>query len=93
MLPFEMAVKLADAGSIMPAYHDIDGVPCHADRSLLTDTLRGKWGFDGLAVADYAAVDLLYSHHAVARDSAEAAALAFNAGLDVELPATSARCI
>jgi beta-glucosidase len=86
MLPFEMAVKLADAGSIMPAYHDIDGVPCHADRTLLTETLREKWGFDGLVVADYAAVDLLYSHHAVARDSAAAAALAFNAGLDVELP-------
>ncbi|HEY3599661.1 MAG TPA: glycoside hydrolase family 3 N-terminal domain-containing protein, partial [Paraburkholderia sp.] len=86
MLPFEMAVKLADAGSIMPAYHDIDGVPCHADRVLLHATLRDKWGFDGLIVADYAAIDLLYSHHGIARDSAAAAALAFNAGLDVELP-------
>jgi beta-glucosidase-like glycosyl hydrolase len=86
MLPFEMAVKLANAGSIMPAYHDIDGVPCHADRKLLHETLREKWGFDGLIVADYAAVDLLYSHHGIARDSAAAAALAFNAGLDIELP-------
>ncbi|HTH59370.1 MAG TPA: glycoside hydrolase family 3 N-terminal domain-containing protein [Paraburkholderia sp.] len=86
MLPFEMAVKLANAGSIMPAYHDIDGVPCHGDRKLLQETLREKWGFDGIVVADYAGVDLLYSHHAVARDSASAAALAFNAGLDVELP-------
>ncbi|CAG4904262.1 glycoside hydrolase family 3 N-terminal domain-containing protein [Paraburkholderia gardini] len=86
MLPFEMAVKLANAGSVMPAYHDIDGVPCHADRTLLQETLREKWGFDGLVVADYAGVDLLYGHHAVARDSAAAAALAFNAGLDVELP-------
>ncbi|MGF6266595.1 beta-glucosidase-like glycosyl hydrolase [Paraburkholderia youngii] len=86
MLPFEMAVKLANAGSVMPAYHDVDGVPCHGDRTLLHDTLREKWGFDGLVVADYAGVDLLYSHHAVARDSASAAALAFNSGLDVELP-------
>ncbi|WP_321945668.1 glycoside hydrolase family 3 N-terminal domain-containing protein [Paraburkholderia sp. J10-1] len=86
LLPFEMAVKLAHAGSIMPAYHDIDGVPCHGDRALLHDTLREKWGFEGLVVADYAAVDLLYSHHAVAHDSASAAALAFNSGLDVELP-------
>ncbi|WP_233886657.1 glycoside hydrolase family 3 N-terminal domain-containing protein [Paraburkholderia flagellata] len=86
LLPFEMAVKLAHAGSIMPAYHDIDGVPCHGDRTLLHDTLREKWGFEGLVVADYAAVDLLYSHHAVAHDSASAAALAFNSGLDVELP-------
>jgi beta-glucosidase-like glycosyl hydrolase len=86
MLPFEMAVKLANAGSVMPAYHDIDGVPCHANRELLQGVLREKWGFDGLIVADYAGVNLLYSHHGVARDAAAAAALAFNAGLDVELP-------
>ncbi|WP_296650194.1 glycoside hydrolase family 3 N-terminal domain-containing protein [Paraburkholderia sp.] len=86
MLPFEMAVKLAHAGSIMPAYHDIDGVPCHANRELLEGVLREKWGFDGLIVADYAGVNLLYSHHGVAHDAAAAAALAFNAGLDVELP-------
>jgi beta-glucosidase-like glycosyl hydrolase len=86
MLPFEMAIKLANAGSVMPAYHDIDGVPCHANRDLLTGVLREKWGFDGLIVADYAGVNLLYTHHAVARDAAEAAAQSFNAGLDVELP-------
>ncbi|WP_233809606.1 glycoside hydrolase family 3 N-terminal domain-containing protein [Paraburkholderia sp. HP33-1] len=86
LLPFEMAVKLANAGSVMPAYHDIDGVPCHADRNLLTEILREKWGFDGLVVADYAGVNLLYTHHGVAEDAAAAAAQSFNAGLDVELP-------
>ncbi|TDV35622.1 beta-glucosidase [Paraburkholderia caballeronis] len=86
LLPFEMAVKLAHAGSVMPAYHDIDGVPCHTNRDLLQGVLRDKWGFDGLIVADYAAVNLLYTHHGVARDAAEAAAQTFNAGLDVELP-------
>jgi beta-glucosidase len=86
MLPFEMTVKLARAGSIMPAYHDIDGVPCHTNRDLLQRVLREKWGFDGLIVADYAAVNLLYTHHGVARDAAEAAAQTFNAGLDIELP-------
>jgi beta-glucosidase len=87
LLPFEMAVKLADAGSVMPAYHDIDGEPCHASRHLLTEVLREDWGFDGLVVADYIGVTLLHKHHGVARDAAEAAALAFNAGLDIELPA------
>jgi beta-glucosidase len=86
LLPFEMAVKLAHAGSVMPAYHDIDGIPCHADQVLIEGTLRRKWGFDGLVVADYAGVNLLYSHHGVAHDAAKAAALAFNAGLDIELP-------
>jgi beta-xylosidase len=86
LLPFEMAVKQANAGSVMPAYHDIDNEPCHASRFLLTEVLRDLWGFDGLVVADYAGINLLHTHHAVAKDKAEAAAQAFNAGLDVELP-------
>ena len=86
LLPFEMAVKQANAGAVMPAYHDIDGEPLHASRHLLTEVLREQWGFDGLVVADYIGVSLLYQHHGVAKDAAEAAALAFNAGLDIELP-------
>jgi hypothetical protein len=79
-------VKQANAGSVMPAYHDIDNEPCHASRFLLTEVLRDLWGFDGLVVADYAGINLLHTHHAVAKDKAEAAAQAFNAGLDIELP-------
>ncbi len=86
LLPFEMAVKEANAGSVMPAYHDIDGEPVHASSHLLTRVLREDWGFDGLVVADYVGVSLLYQHHGIAADTAEAAALSFNAGLDVELP-------
>ena len=87
LLPFEMAVKQARAGGVMPAYHDVDGEPSHASHHLLTEVLRRRWAFDGLVVADYVGVSLLYQHHGVAADAAEAAALAFNAGLDVELPA------
>jgi len=86
LLPFEMAVKQANAGSVMPAYHDIDGEPCHASHLLLTEVLRKQWGFDGIVVADYVGISLLYRDHKVAGDAAEAAALAFNAGLDIELP-------
>jgi beta-glucosidase-like glycosyl hydrolase len=87
LLPFEMAVAQAHAGSVMPAYHDIDNESVHASRHLLTDVLRTEWGFDGLIVADYIGISLLYQHHNLARDRAEAAALAFGAGIDVELPA------
>lgn len=86
LLPFEMAVKLAAAGSVMPAYHDIDGEPTSASRHLITEVLREKWGFDGIVVSDYEAVTLLATHHRVARDDAEAAALALKAGIDIELP-------
>ena len=86
LLPFEMAVKLANAGSVMPAYHDIDNQPSHSDAFLLTTLLRERWGFDGIVVADYGGVSLLHQHHGVTHDAAESAALAFNAGLDIELP-------
>lgn len=86
LLPFEMAVKLANAGSVMPAYHDIDNQPGHSDSFLLTTVLREQWGFDGIVVADYGGVSLLHQHHGISHDAAESAALAFNAGLDVELP-------
>jgi len=87
LLPFEMAVKQANAGSVMPAYHDIDNESCHASHRLLTELLRHEWGFDGLIVADYIGISLLYQHANLARDPAEAAAIAFRAGLDIELPA------
>jgi beta-glucosidase len=87
LLPFEMAIKQARAGSVMPAYHDVDNESVHASRHLLTTVLRDEWGFDGLIVADYIGISLLYQHHNLARDRAEAAAIAFNAGLDIELPA------
>ena len=60
--PFEMAVKQANAGSVMPAYHDIDNEPCHSWHYLLTTLLREEWGFDGLVVADYGGVNLLHIH-------------------------------
>jgi beta-xylosidase len=86
MLPFEMAVKIGHAGSVMPAYHDIDGEPASSSRRHITGVLRNEWGFDGIVVSDYEAVSLLHDHHGVARDSAEASALALGAGIDVELP-------
>ena len=86
LLPFEMAVKLANAGSVMPAYHDIDGEPSSSSRRYITEVLRDRWGFDGIVVSDYMAIPLLQHHHRVARDEAEAAALALKAGMDQELP-------
>ena len=86
LLPFEMAVKNLKVGSILPAYHDMDGVPFHASYTYLTDILRNRWGFEGLVVSDYQGISLLHQDHKVAEDMAEAAALALKAGIDMELP-------
>jgi len=85
-VPFEMALRIGGAKSVMPAYVDVDGVPVSADRTLLTGLLRDQLGFDGLVVSDYYAIAFLQTQHAVASTPGEAAALALDAGLDVELP-------
>ena len=75
-----MAVTQAGAASVMNSYSDVDGVPAGADGWLLTDLLRGEWGFDGTVVSDYWAVPFLASMHRVARDADDAGALALEAG-------------
>jgi beta-glucosidase len=88
LFPFEAGIRGAGLRSIMHAYDDVDGVPCVASRQLLTDLLRERWGFDGTVVSDYVGIDELVGSHAVTADEAEAAALALEAGVDVELPST-----
>ncbi len=83
---FESAIKEASLFSIMPAYHEIDGVPVHANRWMLDTVLRKEWGFKGTVVSDYYAMTELEARHKVAIDKADAAKQSLEAGLDVELP-------
>ncbi len=85
-VPFEAAVKEANLFSIMPAYHEIDGVPVHANKWMLDTILRKEWGFQGAVVSDYYAMTELFARHKVATDLADAAKQSLEAGLDVELP-------
>lgn len=84
--PFERAIREAGAASVMASYNEIDGMPSHASRWLMTEVLRGEWGFEGFVVADYYAIRELFDRHAVSADLADAARRAMNAGVDVELP-------
>ena len=86
MLPFEAAVKCANVLSVMNAYSEIDGVPCACSEELLSNVLRKEWGFKGIVVSDYFAVDVLRSYHRIAKDKGQAAKLALQAGIDIELP-------
>ncbi|MES4901769.1 MULTISPECIES: glycoside hydrolase family 3 N-terminal domain-containing protein [unclassified Streptomyces] len=88
--PFEMALRDGGARSVMHAYNDLDGVPSAANRWLLTELLRERWGFSGTVVSDYFGLSFLELNHRVADTPARAAALALEAGVDVELPAV--RC-
>ena len=84
--PFEMALRDGGAKSVMNSYADVDGEPVAASVSYLSELLRGKLGFEGVVVADYFAVAFLEVMHKVAGSRGEAAALALEAGIDIELP-------
>ncbi len=86
MFPFEVAIKQANALSLMNAYHEIDGIPCVSSKKLFTDVLRKEWGFKGFVVSDYGAISMLNSFHKVAIDKTDAAIQALEAGIDLELP-------
>lgn len=84
--PFEMALRDGGARSVMHAYIEIDGRPLAANAAYLTDLLRDTWKFDGTVVADYFGVSFLHLLHKIANSESEAAVLALDAGVDVELP-------
>ena len=81
--PFAAAVA-ARVAAVMPAFIDIAGVPMTANAKLLQGWLRGVAGFDGVVISDYNAVAELLNH-GVAADLVEAAALALNAGVDIDM--------
>lgn len=85
---FETALALGGARSVMNSYSEIDGLPAATDDWLLTDLLRGDWGFDGTVVSDYWAIAFVATMHRTAANTGEAGAQALAAGLDVELPDT-----
>ena len=84
--PFEAAVRDAKVMAVMPAYHEILGLPVHANPFMLTDILRNEWGFAGMVVSDFYGVRYNFDTHRVAKDSATAARLAANAGVDIDMP-------
>ena len=88
IVPFEAAIKEAGIASIMPAYHELDGIPCHISKELLREILRDELGFNGLIVSDYFGINMLYEYHHVAKDKNDAARQALESGIDVELPST-----
>ena len=80
---FEACVREGGALSVMGAYNRTNGEPCCASPTLLQQILRDEWGFEGYVVSDCWAIKDIYAHHKVASTPAEAAALAVNAGCDL----------
>jgi len=85
--PFKAAVD-AGVGTLMSSFNAINGVPATANAFTLTKVLRQEWKFDGFVVSDYTAVKELINH-GVAGNEEQAAALALNAGVEMEMVSRS----
>lgn len=81
--PFKKAVE-EGAGTIMTSYNSIDGIPCTANKLLLTDVLRNQWGFKGFVYSDLISIEGIAGMRA-AKDNKDAAVKALKAGLDMDL--------
>lgn len=80
--PYKAAVD-AGAGSIMTSFNDINGLPATANPWLLTDVLRKQWGFKGMVVTDYTAINELIDHGL--GDLQQVSALSLRAGVDMDM--------
>jgi beta-glucosidase len=84
--PFEQAVTRTNIRAVMASYNEIDGVPSHANKWLLTGVLRGEWGYKGAVVSDYFAIEQMADIHHIEPDHAAAAIRALRAGVDLDNP-------
>ena len=80
---YEKAVR-AGARLVMSSFNTLERVPSTGNRKLMREILRGKMGFQGVLISDYAAVKELIAH-GLAEDEAEAARLALEAGVDIDM--------
>ncbi|MCH4209900.1 glycoside hydrolase family 3 N-terminal domain-containing protein [Bifidobacterium sp.] len=83
-LPGYRAAVAAGAKTVMTSFNTVDGMPATGNRRLFRDILRGEWGFDGVVISDFNAVRELIAH-GVAEDEREAARLAIEASVDIEM--------
>jgi len=83
--PYKAAID-AGAATVMTSFNEIDGMPATGNKYLMTDILRKEWNFNGFVVTDYTSIMEMIAH-GVAEDTSAAAALAIEAGVDMDMQA------
>lgn len=82
--PYKAAVD-AGVGTVMTSFNVVDGIPASGNKWLMTDVLRGRWGFDGFVVSDYTAISEMIDHGM--GDLRQVSAMSLNAGTDMDMVA------
>jgi len=81
---FEKAYRKGGALGAMCAYSELDGIPCAANKWLLTDVLRDEWGFKGIVISDLGAIKYIQTDHYVSDSPKESIRQAITAGVDMQ---------
>jgi len=84
--PFRQIIKDGKVSGIMIAPNEYQGVPMHANKVLVTDILRKELNYDGMVVSEREGIINLFAQHNLVNDDYAAAKIAFQTGIDVELP-------
>lgn len=83
--PYKAAVEEANVFTLMAAHNELNGIPCHADKWMMTDIMRGEYGFNGFIVSDWMDVDRIYDLHHAAPTLKDAFYETIDAGLDMRM--------
>ncbi len=85
LYPFKRVIQATNPLSVMSCYSAYDGLPVTGSSYYMTDILRGELGFKGYVYSDWGSVDRLKTFHHAVETSAEAAKMALEAGVDLNV--------
>jgi beta-glucosidase len=92
LLPFQIALRMAQPGAIMTAYNKVNGRHAAEHRDLLENVLRREWGWNGLVMSDWQ-VSYKASFHSIALESNGSLGLAHTALRKRSMPGWTWRCL
>lgn len=82
--PFKSCVD-AGAYTLMAAHNELNGIPCHGYKYLLSEILRDRWDFDGFVVSDWMDIERMHGQHRTAETPEDASIQSVNAGVDMHM--------
>lgn len=85
LAPFKAAIEKTKPYSLMPAHNEINGVPCHGNKWLMTDIVRNEYGFEGFIVSDWMDMESLSNKHKMTPTVKDAFQVSVDAGVDMHM--------
>ena len=85
LAPFKATIEQTNPYSLMPAHNEINGIPCHGNKWLMTDIIRNEYGFEGFIVSDWMDMEALSNKHKLAPTVKDAFQISVDAGVDMHM--------